>query len=504
MKETIVFWGTNENDLKIMTILRLRAVDKKVDVWTFEKDKLNDDFVEKMFDDWKSIDPESFPEHSSYEERDVTEGELLPETIRADKTELIIRTEQDWRFKVLSIRVAEMLKNEISALHEQIETAESYDKDLWETSKSYNAKLMSHAKERTLAYDQINGLRSVLNSCFEKLKALMAKNNEQYEQEAGANKKMAVEKINTILAKARDSKQGGPAFEELKKVQNYVKDIRLTKGGRKEIWNLLNASFTEVKSMKKSQAGNRLTARITGLEKAINKMQKSVDMDQESVDFQNRKAGHINASKLEMQLREAKIKMIASRIESKQAKLDDMHATMAKLKKQLGNQEAKTKKAEAKKTEEKKPDNKQTEAKKEEVKKAESAKAPAETPAETPAENKAEAPKENTVVAPVVEPKVEEPKAEEPKVNEQAENEAATQAEEQEESAEKSEEEVELKTEADVKPEKPDNGAGEPAENEEKPVPPVVTEDTQVAPQATETEENVILHDPKVPEDEEE
>ena len=506
MKETIVFWGTNQNDQKIMAVLKLRANDKKVDVWTFEKDKLEDEFVEKMFEDWESIDVKTFPEATTYEERDVTESELLPETIRADKTDLIIRAEQDWRFKVLSIRVAEMLKGEIAALEEQINAADEYDKDLWESAKSYNAKIIAHSNERTLGFDQINKLRSVLNGCFEKLKALMSKNNARYEEEANANKKMATEKINNIVSKAKENNRINDGFEELKKVQKHIKEIRLTRDGRKEIWDLLNQAFTEVKGMRKSQSSNRLEARMAGLEKAINKMQQSVDMDKESVDFQNRKAGHINATKLEMQLREAKIKMIESRIQSKQVKLDDMLATMAKLKKQAGGQEAKKKET----------DKKQVEKKEAEKVVAANADTPKAEKAEVP-EGSTETPKtEEVATPPVVESApVESKEAEAPKENTSneastADNEAAAQAEEaKEETAEKSEEEIELKTEADVKPENPEDGSGQPAVNEEKPVPPVVTEDTQVAPQAVEkvVEEvkvEEVIHEAKAPEDEEE
>jgi len=371
MKDNVVFWGSNAEDQKILAVLRLRAKEKKVDIWTFLKDKVDEDFVESLFADWENIDFEKFPEPASFEERDVSETDLLPVDIKADQTDLIIRTEQDWQFKILSIRVAEMLLKDLEALRDQIKALNDYDKELWETAKVYNNKVMAHSSERTLSRGQTNELRVVVNECFELLKAKMAKDNERFKEESEANKKMAFEKINSIVEMAKNPAKAKDAFEELKKVQNHIKSIRLTKDGRNKVWSKLNDSFNEIKASRKNQFTNRLAGRINGLEKAIDKMQRSINYDTDSVDFHSRKSEHINATKLEMQLRDAKIKMLKTTIDSKQVKLDDMLLTLDKLQKQLAKESKATEEKAAKEAKVKE----EKEAKAKEKKEAKAAKA---------------------------------------------------------------------------------------------------------------------------------
>lgn len=335
MKNNLVFWGSNENNQKILTILRLRAKEGKIDIWTFYKDKLEKEFVEKMFSDWDEIDPKTFPEPTSYEERNAGETDLLPESIRADDTQLVIRAEQEWRVKILSIRLYEMMSSEIEALKEQIHGLETYDKTLWDTAKGYNDKVMLHNQERNITRDQFGTLRKMLNEAFERLKSLMETENQKYEQEANANQKEIVSRLESIEQQAKDGKNLGNLFEDLKKLQEETKEVRLTREGRKELWGKFNVAFNLVKKQRSSQAGVRFQKRIQGLKGAIARMEDSIAKDRDSIDFQNRRANHVSAGKLEMQLREAKAKMIKTRIESKEHKLNDMYLTMDKLQKQL-------------------------------------------------------------------------------------------------------------------------------------------------------------------------
>ena len=420
MKDNIVFWGANEQDQKILVILRLRNSDHKVDIWTFMKDKLEDEFVEKMFEDWDNIDVSTFPEPTTYEERDVTSTDLLPENVKAHNTELVIRTEEEWRVKVLSSRIFEMMANEVTALNEQVKTLDQYDKTLWETAKGYNSKLNIHSQERNFTRDQFGELNQILNECFDKLKTMMNEENKQYEEQAVLNKKQILQKLAEFDKQAEDDSMLGKIFNDLKAFQTEIKSIRLTRDGRKEVWDKINESFQNIKDRRKSMAGFKLDKRINGLRNAINKMENSIRRDQESVDFQTRQAQHVNAGKLEMQLRAAKAKMLDSRIDSKTKKLDDMKKTLTELMAQLRSVEAKAKKdADAPKSKAEKPkvaaDTPKAEKPKAEAPKVDTPKA--DTPkAETP---KVEAPTVETpkVETPTVEtPKVETPAVETPKV----------------------------------------------------------------------------------------
>ena len=437
MKDNLVFWGADENNQKILTVLRLRAKEAKVDIWTFDRSKLDEAFVEKMFADWDEIDQMKFPDFSSFEERDVTENDLLPENIKADDTQLVIRAEAEWRVKILSIRLYEMLRDEIVALQEQVNESKEYDKSLWEMAKSYNQKVMSHNEERLINKDQFGKLRKILNDSFNTMKGLMEVGAQKFNEEAKANQVRCNEFLESIKERAEKGENPAGLFNHLKNFQKDFKTVRLSKSGRNDIWAKLNKTFEFIKAKRGSQAQSRLGARVKGLSDAIDRMEKSIKHDRDSVAFQKDRANSTNAGKLEMQLREAKAKMIEARIESKEVKLKDMLDTLAGLKSQLEKANADASKAEPKvkdkkadsKTDKQEPKDGNANSKKEHKgKKSKEKPVVAETPkveqdakvAETPSWD--EAPKVEEVAKVAEAPKVEEVAkvAEAPKVEEVA------------------------------------------------------------------------------------
>ena len=476
MKDNIVFWGANENDQKILVVLRLLASDKKVKIWTFLKNGLSPDFVEQIFADWDDIDTTTFPESNTFEERDVTENDLLPENIKADSTEIVIRAEQEWRVKVLSMRLFEMMSNEINSLYDEVNDIVEYDRTLWDTAKGYSEKLNLHNNERNITRNQFGELRVTLNHCFTKLKSLMESENEKFNTEAKENKDKVLAKLKEIEEKTKSGKNVGGLFNELKKLQTDIKNIRLSRDGRRKIWDMMNVQFGILKEKRNQGAGSRLEKRIAGLQSAIDKMEQSVKYDRDSVKFQNEKANNVNVGKLEMQLREAKAKMIETRIASKQEKLDDMHETINKLKKDLAKVEN-AKSAKAAKSEGKKPNNKKAT----ESKKTAESKIAAEKPVEAkPTEPKVEAEKPTEPKAEVekpAEPKAEvekpaEPKAEvekpaEPKAEVEKPAEPKAEVEKPAEPKVEAEKPTEPKVEAE-KPTEPKMEAEKPAEPEVK------------------------------------
>ena len=250
MKNNIVFWGADELDRRILVAARLRAKDNKVDFWTFPEKQVNAAFADKMFGDWEELEPSEFPEGYVHIERDISSSELLPENIKTDNTELVMRAEKEWFVKVLVQRLYEMLDAEVSALHEQVMSLTEYDKTLWDSCKNYWEKIMSHNQERNITRDQAIELRGKVNASFERLKGLLDNTNKAYEEEAQANFFQINKRLEEIKQELEKNPNGSRnVFNQLKQIQEEAKVLKLNRPNRNEIFNTLNELFESSKNI---------------------------------------------------------------------------------------------------------------------------------------------------------------------------------------------------------------------------------------------------------------
>lgn len=347
MKNQIVLWGKDEKEQDILVTLRLRVEDRKVDLWTFKKSDLKEEFVEKMFEDWKGIDPKEFPEPFTHTEREVSNSELLPETIKTTQTDLIIRAEKEWYFQVLAYQVFEQLKTELTAFSEQVKSLGTHSQDFWDEAVAFSNKIKDHAMARTLMRPQITELRKVLDNSFEHLKKLMSADRKDFDKEANENYDAVVAKLTEYRTRIENNENFKEIFDSLKGYQKDLKEVKLKMGQRKDIWGKTNEVFNLIKSKRGSQNSGRLDGRIAGLKKAIDRMEYSTNRDKKDLDFHKKqveKAG----SRMEVQLRGAKMQLLETTLNSKQEKLDDMVATLKDLEEKLAkSKEQQAKEAEA-------------------------------------------------------------------------------------------------------------------------------------------------------------
>lgn len=333
MKNNIVFWGADEMDRRILVAARLRAKDNKVDFWTFPEKQVNAAFAEKMFGDWEELNPAEFPEGYAHLERDISSSELLPENIKTDNTELVMRAEKEWFVKVLVQRLYEMLDAEVNALHEQIMSLTEYDKTLWDSCKTYWDKIMQHNQERNITKDQAIELRGKVNAGFEKLKSLLDNNNRAYEEEAQSNFFQLNKRLENIKAELEKNPGSSRiAFNQLRQIQDEAKNLKLSRQNRNDLFNTINDLFEASKNISRSGMNEKINHRIAGLEEAIQKMQKSLDFDLKDVEYINKRTNSSSVSQLEFKLSKAKLDMLQHKIDSKKAKLDEMNKLMQELK----------------------------------------------------------------------------------------------------------------------------------------------------------------------------
>lgn len=341
MKKKIVLWGTNEKEEKLLLGIELLDKENKVKIYSFPEESATEAFYNQMMNLWRSGNKVIFPEKHDVIERELSVTDnLLPDEIRVERTDIINRAKTEWHFVVLSSKLHQTYLNEVEDFKEKIAKLDAFDSGMWEEMKAFWSKVQNQSREKNLFREHADELRNHTNALFESLKSLKKKLDDEF----GKISKDKVAQFMTTLANIEDRIEKGlglqPIFNELKNVQADFKNTEFTRGDRSKVWKKLDGAFKKVKEKKFGSSGpaksglERVNRRFSGLLSAIDKMQSSIQRDRNDLKFQNKRI-ETTDGQLEMQIRQAKTKMIEERINSKDAKLQEMLKTKADLEKKI-------------------------------------------------------------------------------------------------------------------------------------------------------------------------
>lgn len=346
MKSKLVLWGSNAQDEKCLIAVSLRAEDNKVDIWTFPESVATEDFYQQMMKEWRDGQGFELPEPKTHIERDLSVTDsLLPEDLKVERGDVVQRAQTEWQFVVLSSKLHDAYESQLSDLKERVGKLEAFDQSTWDSLKEFWDKVQEQVRERNLFRDHADRLRAHTNELFGQMKTLRSKLDEEFEKLS----KEASEMFFTALAEVERKMESGARvpvlFDELKKLQSKFRESKtLTREHRNKVWEKLDGTFKAVKEKRfgpKSGDGGGggsmlqgTQRRYDGLLSAIDKMEQSIRRDRNDLDFQNHKI-NTTEGQLEAQLRQAKLKMIEERINSKEEKLNEMNITKADLEKRL-------------------------------------------------------------------------------------------------------------------------------------------------------------------------
>ena len=356
MKKKIVLWGNDAEDKKILIALELQERENKVHLYTFQESQVSETFFNQMMDDWRNGKEVEFPEgyETIVRELSMTE-DILPETIKVQRADLINRAKTEWHFVVLSTKLYDLYNTELDDFKEKVTKLLDFDGAIWDEMRSFWSKITEQARERNLFRDHADKLRDGANELFVAMKELKSKANEELAKVSKEHVGTFTTRLSTVKEKAEKGMSLGPLFDELKKIQAEFKNADFTRNDRSKVWKKIDDAFKVVKEKKYGKAPEgqntalvRLERRYQGLKSAIGKMEASIRRDKSDIDYQNNRAGN-SMGQLEMQLREAKVKMVEGRISSKQEKLDEMLSTKVDLEKRMEKEKARAEKQEEKK-----------------------------------------------------------------------------------------------------------------------------------------------------------
>ena len=357
MKNKVVLWGENAVNEKILLALELRAEANTVDIYTVPEAAVSEDFNRKMMDEWRNDKSVDFPDGTEKIERplSVTDG-ILPDDIKTERTDLINRAQTEWHFIVLSHKLTKAYQNELEELKELVDKADSFQKDTWDRLKEFWGKVSDQVRERNLFKGHADELRDSTNKLFEEMKIMRKKLDEEFRGKSSEAMGTFMAQIETVEAKAKEGNRLRPLFDELVELQRKYRETKdMTRDHRNKVWAKLDGAFKDVKGKlfgdqagKDKKAGgnnasDRTQRRLDGLLNAIQKMERSMRRDQEDLEFQNRRIRNSDGQ-LETQIRQAKLKMIEERYNSKAEKLKDMHKTKGELEERIAKEKAREEK----------------------------------------------------------------------------------------------------------------------------------------------------------------
>lgn len=338
MKTRLVLWGTDAKDERVLVAIALNAKESKVDIWTFPEQVATEALHNRLINEWRMGREIPFPNMFVQIERPLSlTDSVLPEYIKVERPDLVTRAQTEWQFVVLSSKLYDMYNEELTHIKEKVNNLTDFDKVLWEELKGFWEKVQSQIHDKNLFRDHARKLKDHTNDLFTKLKEKRKRLDDDFKIISKENANKLHDKLSSIEERVEKGLGLQPLFEELKNLQKEYRDIRLTRDDRSKVWNRLDKAFKKIKEQRYGpgyqtdfSAMERLKRRYDGLMSAVDKMQKSIGRDRRDIEFQDRRIKE-SEGQLEAQIREAKLKMIEERINSKETKLAEMLKTKEEL-----------------------------------------------------------------------------------------------------------------------------------------------------------------------------
>jgi len=347
MKTKIVLWGTTEKEEKILVAIELVESENLVKTFLVDEADATEIFYNRMLNEWRFGTEIEFPENTKTFSKELTASDdILPEGIKVDRPDLVIRAKTEWHFVVLSKKLYDLYKGELEDLKEKIGELSEFDNSLWEEMKGFWSKVQVQIREKNLFRNHVENLRQQTDEAFHLLKEFKKKADKEIREES----KKHFDEFSEILEKVEEKIENGlglqPLFEQLKVIQTNFKNTGFSREHRRQLWDRIDKSF---KNIKEKRFGNspsdrtplaRLTRRYEGLLNAIEKMQRSIARDKKDLQIQDNRASS-SFGQLELEIRKVKMSMVEERVLSKEEKLNDMLKTKEMLESRIKSEQEK-------------------------------------------------------------------------------------------------------------------------------------------------------------------
>lgn len=334
MQQHLVLWGDIGTDRKALLAIHLNEAQSKVWIHAFPKERVDQVLQDQLFA-WRNGGEFQFPEDIPVWEVDANGDSLLPREIRVDKPELINRAQSDWGKLIMSTRLFNVCKEELQLFKQLVTSGTEKVDEQWNRAQELAQKYADMKKERDLTWEQAGVLKTELDTVFDMLKAkkrLTSEKDKEQHKKLTQDLEKQIEAQRTALIYPEEWNN---IFDQLRKIQDKVKDAPLGWGHKRTLFDQINSVFDSLKQYRKSQNETHLKDRIGKLTKILKGIEENMQKDKESLQAQKDKLSHYIRGNKSSGDWGGLLKITEDRIKEKEEKAADIRKTLADLKKKL-------------------------------------------------------------------------------------------------------------------------------------------------------------------------
>lgn len=329
----------NLKDESILVTLELNISSMEIEVKSFPLANFKDDETEDFIKKFSAGEEVNFPESTTIESRSFTEESLLPDTIKLEgKSGAIRQLQNEWSYLLLNAKLFEQFNTQLDEIKQKASEVKQFSHELFDEAKEFWEKVLEYKKEREISQEKLVYFKEEINGVFDHLKHLKESMLKEKDEISERIKQEFTEALQAIDKRLEE--QGvrfNTIMDELKALHVRLRSEDVKRDVKNILFDNIQAGFEKVKVKREQAIGGSNQSRIDGLTLAYNRMSKSLEMDKKDLDFNTKKLNQVD-SKLELQLREAKINVLKDRIASKEEKVADIKKTLEKLTKKVNHQ----------------------------------------------------------------------------------------------------------------------------------------------------------------------
>ena len=343
MRDRFITWGTLEDARRLFTF-ELEAEDAQIIRRVLPAEGSSEEMMQTVINAWMQHTTIQYPEGTHTERIPfAATGSIVPEGADVEDKMLVAGAEREWPFAVVSSLMSRQFRGELEELRDMVNALEKFDGTMFERLKGAWDKIQGEVTNKALLHEHLGPLRKLSDEMFATMKRLRRGESRERQGESKGVKKEFVAELAQAQTQLEEKADLRKLFKTLRNIQDRINAASMSRGDRDALRKRLDELFKATKSEINatgadagllSQKRARLESRLKGLEGAISRMRYSVERDNKDMYYENRRADLAN-NQLAEQLAMAKLTMIGDKAKSKAARLDDMLATEADLRKQL-------------------------------------------------------------------------------------------------------------------------------------------------------------------------